>query len=293
METRLLGRTGHQSSVITFGAIMVGKKHITQKIADQLIELALSQGVNHIDVAPTYGEAMERLAPWMPQIRSRIFLGTKTGVRTRAGARESIHNCLTRLGVKDVDLFQLHGISSMESLDEVTRVGGALEALIEAKNQGLTKWIGITGHGPESPNIQLEALKRFDFDTIMFPINAAIWPNKQYRIATNKLIETAEARNVGIQAIKMLARGGWGNNNPDCSTWYDPHRDQINIDNCIWWLLSHPVHTAPSTGEHTLFGKILDAAKRFQPLTKQDQMQIVRSQNIHIPEPKLGILGNN
>ena len=195
---------------------MVGKKHITQKIADQLIELALSQGVNHIDVAPTYGEAMERLAPWMPQIRSRIFLGAKTGVRTRAGARESIHNCLTRLGVKDVDLFQLHGISSMESLDEVTRVGGALEALIEAKNQGLTKWIGITGHGPESPNIQLEALKRFDFDTIMFPINAAIWPNKQYRIATNKLIETAEARNVGIQAIKMLARGGWGNNNPDC-----------------------------------------------------------------------------
>ena len=120
METRLLGRTGHQSSVITFGAIMVGKKHITQKIADLLIELALSQGVNHIDVAPTYGEAMERLAPWMPQIRSRIFLGAKTGVRTRAGARESIHNCLTRLGVKDVDLFQLHGISSMESLDEVT-----------------------------------------------------------------------------------------------------------------------------------------------------------------------------
>lgn len=272
---------------------MIGKKHVTQKIADQLIELALSHSVNHVDVAPTYGEAMERLAPWMPKIRDRIFLGTKTAVRTRDGARESIRNCLTRLRVKDVDLFQLHGISSMELLDEVTKFGGALEALIEAKNQGLTKWIGITGHGPESPNIQLEALKRFDFDTIMFPINAVLWPNKQYRISTNNLIETAAARNVGIQAIKMLARGGWGSQTPDCSTWYDPHRDKINIDNFIWWLLSQPIHTAPSTGEHTLFSKILDAAERFRPLTEQNQMQISNSQHVHIPEPKLGILANN
>ena len=151
MEKRRLGRTGHMSTVVTFGAIAIGKKEDNQEAADRAVELVLSHGVNHIDIAPGYGVAMERLAPWMPEIRQRVFLGAKTGKRTRDEAWENIEECMERLGVDGFDLFQHHSIGTMEELDKITAPGGALEALIELREQGGTRWLGITGHGPTRP----------------------------------------------------------------------------------------------------------------------------------------------
>ena len=290
MEKRLFGRTGHHSTVVTFGAIVVGRNEMPQDRADELIELVFEHGINHVDVAPSYGQAMERLAPWMPRIRDDIFLGAKTGVRDRDGAWESIRSCTSRLGVEQFDLFQLHGVGDMEHLDEVTRAGGALEAIVEARDRGITKWIGITGHGPEAPRVHMEALRRFDFDTVMFPVSAAIWRNGEYRRDAEALIAESAARNVGVQCIKMLARGGWGDGDRECATWYDPHREQADIDAALWWLLSQPIHTAPSTGEPAVLAKILDAAERFTPLDAAEQQRVVDGQRPPAAEPGLGIL---
>ena len=271
MEKRRLGRTGHHSTVVTFGGASI--KNVGQEVADEAVELALAHGVNHLDIAPTYGQAMERMAPWMPKIRENIFLGAKTTRRTKEAAWDDIRSCMSRLGVDSFDLFQLHSVGSMEDLDRVTAPGGALEALTEMRDQGLTRWIGITGHGPEVPRVQFEALGRYDFDTIMFPVTASIYRNDRYRGDAERLLAEAASRDVGVQTIKMIARGGWGDRAHDCNTWYDPHREQADIDRALWWMLSQPMHTAPSVGEVSLIGKVLDAAERFRPLSAAEQVE--------------------
>ena len=289
MEKRTLGRTGHQSTVVSFGTAALGD--VTQGVADEAIELVLKHGVNHIDIAPSYGQAMERMAPWMPKIRDEVFLGSKTLARTKDEAWEDIHSIMRRLNVDSFDLFQLHSVTSMDLLDEVTAAGGALEALLEMRDQGLTKWIGITGHGYDSLQVHMEAMRRFDTDTIMFAYCATMSRNPDYRQQAEKVLEMADSKNVGVQIIKMLARGGWGDpSNADLATWYDPHRDQNEIDRALWWLFSQPMHTAASTGDVTILPKLLDAAERFTPLGNAEQEEIVASQRPPLPEPALGIL---
>ena len=261
-----------------------------QDTADRAVEAILEHGVNHIDIAPSYGEAMERMNPWMPKIREKVFLGAKTGERTKAEAWEEIHDCMRRLGVDSFDLFQLHAVTTMEELDKTTAKGGALEALVEMCDQGLTKWIGITGHGPEAPRVQIEALGRFDFDTIMFPICPAIFRDADYRRDAEELLALANDRNVGIHTIKMIARGGWGDNDHECTTWYDPHRDQEAIDRSLWWVLSQSMHTASSVGDVTLLPKVLDAAERFESLADSEQAEVMAEQRPPLPEPKLAIV---
>ena len=289
MEKRKLGRIEHESSVITLGAAGFGRDGLPQVEVDNAVQLALDYGVNHLDIAPSYGQAMERMAPWIPRLNGHWFIGAKTAARSRLTAWDSIRSCQKRLGVDTFDLFQLHGVTSHKELDEVTATGGALEALVEMRDQGLTQYIGITGHGPHAPRIQLEALARFDFDAIMFPLTPALFLNDQYRRDAQELIETARKRNVGIQAIKMLARGGWGDSARDLSPWYDPHRNQNEIDHALWWVLSQPVHTAPSTGETKLLPLILDSSARLQPLDTAAQAKVVTSQHPPRPEPRLGI----
>lgn len=291
MEKRRLGRTGHHSTVVTFGTAGIGR--VSQAAADKAVERILAHGVNHIDIAPSYGEAMERLAPWMPKIREGVFLGAKTRERTRAAAQRNIEDCMRRLGAESFDLFQLHSVGTMADLDAVTASGGALEALVELRERGLTKWVGITGHGAEVPRVQLEALRRFDFDTIMFPLNATLFQNPEYRESATELLATSAEKDVGIHTIKMLARGGWGGRDREYATWYDPHRRQEDIDKALWWLLSQPMHTAPSVGDVTLLPRALDAAERFRPLSDDEQDAVVRGQRPPLPEPGLGILAAN
>ena len=287
MEKRTLGRTGHESAVVTFGAYVVG--YLGQDEADDAIRLALDHGVNHVDIAPSYGQAMERMAPWMPEIRDKVFLGAKTRFRGRDEAWRDVESILKRLKVETFDLFQLHSVVTVEELDKATAKGGALETLVEMREQGLTKWLGITGHGPYVPSTILESLRRFDFDTVMFPLNPAMARDAGYRRDSEALLAEANARNVGIQTIKMIARGGWDGGQRDCHTWYDPHREQADIDRSLWWVLSQPMHTAPSCGEVSLLPKVLDAAQRFRPLSEAEQAKVVAAQTPPRPHPELAI----
>ena len=287
MEKRRLGRTGYESTVVTFGTAGLGR--VTQEVADEAIQQVLDAGVNHIDIAPTYGQAMERMAPWMPKIRDRVFLGSKTRERTKQAAWDDITSIKKRLNVESFDLFQLHSVISMEELDKVTATGGALEALVELREQGQARWLGITGHGPEIPRVILEALERFDFDTIMFPVSAVMFKDPKYREDAEALLAKAAARDLGIQTIKMIARSGWGGRERDATTWYDPHREQGDIDRALWWVLSQPMHTAPSAGDVTLLPKVLDAAARFSALDRDDQERVIREQRPQMPEPQLAI----
>lgn len=287
MQKRILGRTGHESTVVTFGAFSVG--YVGQDEADEAIRLVLDHGVNHIDIAPSYGESMERMAPWMPEIRDRVFLGSKTRFRSRDDAWRDVESIMKRMNVEDFDLFQLHSVVNLEELDKATAKGGALETLVEMREQGLTKWLGITGHGPYVPSTILESLRRFDFDAIMFPLNPAMARNPGYRRDSEALLEEASSRNVGIQTIKMIARGGWDGIEKDCHTWYDPHREQADIDKSLWWVLSQPMHTAPSCGEISLLPKVLDAAERFSSLSEPEQEEVVASQRPPVEHPALAI----
>ena len=289
MLTRALGRTGHESSVVTFGAYSVG--YVEQDEADEAIQLVLDHGVNHIDIAPSYGHSMERMAPWMPEIRDKVFLGSKTRFRSRDDAWRDVESIMKRMNVDDFDLFQLHSVVTVEELDKATAPGGALETLIEMREQGLTKWLGITGHGPYVPNAIMEGLRRFDFDTVMFPLSPAMARDADYRRDSNALLAECAARNVGVQTIKMIARGGWGDGPRDCHVWYDPHREQADIDRSLWWVLSQPMHTAPSSGEIGLLPRVLDAAERFSPMSESERDAAVAAQRPPMAHPELAIVG--
>jgi aryl-alcohol dehydrogenase-like predicted oxidoreductase len=265
MEKRRLGRTGHLSSVVAFGAAGIGR--VDQETADKAIQTALDYGVNHIDVAPSYGEAELRIGPWMPKIREQVFLGCKTNIRDAEGSWAECNRSLERLQTDRFDLYQLHSVGKLDVLDEVTKKGGALETLVKARDQGLTKWLGITGHTHDAPSTHLEALRRFDFDTVMLPLNFVLWSIPQYRRDFEALLEECGRRDVGIHVIKTLAKKPWGEDEPKrYSCWYEPFDDQGTIDQAVAFNLSVPIHTMCSTGDVTILPRFLAAAERATPL---------------------------
>jgi len=273
MEQRRLGRTGHLSSVVTFGTAGIGK--VDQETADVAIQLVLDHGVNHVDVAPRYGEAEVRLQPWMSSIRDRIFLGCKTGQRTRDAATAELHRSLERLGTDRLDLYQLHAVGKLHELDECTAKGGALETLIEARESGITRWLGITGHTHDAPRTHLEALRRFDFDTVMFPLNFVLWSTPQYRRDAEALLDYCRRKDVGVHIIKTVAKDPWGDRAKTHTTWYEPFTDQATIDQAVAFALSQPVTTLTSAGDVTVLPKVLSAAERFRPLDPAAQEALV------------------
>ena len=264
MEQRRLGRTGHTSSVVAFGAAGIGR--VDQETADKAIQTALDYGVNHIDVAPSYGEAELRIGPWMPKIRDRVFLGCKTNIRDAAGSWDECQRSLERLQTDRFDLYQLHSVGKLDQLDEVTKKGGALETLVKAKEQGLTTYLGITGHTHDAPATHLEALRRFDFDTVMLPMNFVLWSIPQYRRDFEALLEECARRDVGIHVIKTLAKAPWGEREKTYACWYEPFDGQGDIDQAVAFNLSLPIHTMCSTGDVTILPRMLAAAERVKPL---------------------------
>src|SRR3990170_3068212 len=264
MERRRLGRTGHMSTVVTCGAAGIGR--VDQETADRAIETALAHGVNHVDVAPRYGEAELRLRPWMARIRSRIFLGCKTGQRTREEASAELSRSLERLGTDRLDLYQLHAVGKLHELDQCTAPGGALEALVEAREAGRVRWLGITGHTHDAPRTHLEALRRFDFDTVMFPLNFVLWADPRYREDAQALLEECRRRDVGVHIIKTVAKDPWGDRPRTHTTWYEPFTDQARIDQAVAFVLSRPVTTLCSVGDVTVLPRVLEAAGRFREI---------------------------
>jgi aryl-alcohol dehydrogenase-like predicted oxidoreductase len=277
MLKREIGRLGYEGTVVMFGAASLGG--VTQEEADQSISYALEHGVNHFDVAHSYGDAEERMGPWMPKIRKDIFLATKTGERTKERAKQEIHSSLEKLQVDQVDLLQLHAVGTIEELDQCTAKGGALEALIEAKDEGLIKAIGITGHAHLAPHTHLEALRRFPFDTVLLPLNYYMYSMPEYREAFDRLMDEAGRQNVAVRAIKAIAKGPWGEDQKrEYATWYEPFDQQKIIDACVHFILSFPgLAGFASAGDIHLFPKIVDAVERFGSMSDEEQKQILTS----------------
>ena len=274
MEQRRLGRTGHLSTVVAFGTAGIGR--VDQTTADLAIQMILDHGVNHIDVAPSYGEAEVRLQPWITRLRDkRIFFGCKTKQRTRDAAEAELHRSLARLGTDRLDLYQLHAVGKLHELEECTAKGGALEALVKARKQGIVRWLGITGHTHDAPRTHLEALNRFDFDTVMFPLNFVLWADSRYREDVTALLEICRRRDVGVHIIKTVAKAPWGDRPKTHATWYEPFTDQAIIDEAVAFVLSQPVTTLTSVGDVTVLPKVLSAAERFRSLSADRQAALV------------------
>jgi predicted aldo/keto reductase-like oxidoreductase len=205
----------------------------------------------------------------------RIFVGCKTKQRTKEAAEAELARSLDRLGTDRLDLYQLHAVGKLHELDEVTATGGALDALIRAREQGIVRWLGITGHTHDAPRTHLEALRRFDFDTVMFPLNFVLWADPRYREDAAALLETCRRKDVGVQIIKTVAKDPWGDRTKTHTTWYEPFTDQATIDQAVAFVLSQSVTTLTSAGDVTVMPKVLSAAERFRPLSAVEQATLV------------------
>jgi aryl-alcohol dehydrogenase-like predicted oxidoreductase len=262
IERRSFGRTGHLSSVTLFGGAALARA--SQADADRALDVLLRYGVNHIDTAARYGDSELRIAPWMARHRQDFFLATKTGSRTAREAREDIHRSLDRLRVDHVDLIQLHSLGHPDDWDQAMGSDGALEAAIEARQQGLTRFIGVTGHGWTIAAMHRRSLARFDFDSVLLPYNFFMAENERYRQSFEEVLAICRERNVAVQIIKSIARGPWATTDRTHTTWYQPLEEQADIDRAVHWVLGLPDVFINTAGDLGLLPKVLDAASRFE-----------------------------
>ncbi len=274
MEKRIFGRSGHASTVAIFGGAAFWE--ISQAKADEVMEQVLAAGVNHIDVAPQYGMAEERIGPWMVHERNRFFLNCKTMERSREGSWRELQQSLHRLKTDHLDLYQIHAVTTMQELDEATRPGSVLETLVKARQEGLTKYLGITGHGMDSPAVFLEAIQRFDFDLILFPVNFVLYGQPDYRESAETLLAECKKRNIAVMAIKSIAKGPWEDKPKTHTTWYQPFSDPEMIEKAVHFSLSQDVTGICTAGDINVLPHVLDACQTFQPMPKDEQEQLVR-----------------
>ena len=273
IEKRRFGRTGHMSTATIFGAAAL--KNVSQGEADRALDLLLEFGVNHIDTAPRYGDAELRIGPWMRAHRDDFFLATKTGQRTHAAARDEIRRSLDRLRVDSVDLLQLHSLAHPGEWEIAMGAGGALEAAIEARAEGLTRFIGVTGHGWTIASMHLKSLERFDFDSVLMPWNFVMSESDRYREDFDAVCAVCDERDVAVQTIKSIARGPWATTSPDRNTWYQPLEDPDDIERAVHWVLARPGIFLDTVGDLDLLPIVLDAAGRFGGSPGDDAMRRV------------------
>ncbi|UCC16892.1 MAG: aldo/keto reductase [Dehalococcoidales bacterium] len=287
MEKRRLGKTGHMSSILALGGAALGT--VTQAEADAAITLAMEHGINHIDVAPSYGDAELRIGPWMPKHRNDFFLGCKTTERDKTGAWESIKRSMDRLKVSNFDLFQFHGVDDLDTLEKILNPGGALEAVLEARQQGLVNYVGITGH---RPHVYVEALKRFDFDTVLFPLSRVHAAHFNKDNDFRPLLDSAQQNGVGLIAIKAISKRVWPSKDRSYQTWYEPFDSRADVARSIGYTLSQGVTTCPMPSDVQLWPKVIEAAEEFTPMTVEEQTaavdEVALYQPISSPREALG-----
>jgi aryl-alcohol dehydrogenase-like predicted oxidoreductase len=260
MEQRRLGRLGHQSSVLIYGAAALSE--VSQDVADRSVREALDAGINHVDVAADYGDAELRLGALMGEIRGRVFLATKTGQRGSDAAWAQINASLERLRTDRVDLLQLHAVGDLDELDRVMAPDGALAAAIRAQEEGMVGAVGITGHGDQAPSTHREALRRFPFATVLTPLNAVLWRDPTYRSHYQALVAEVQRQDAGLMTIKTVSRRNWpaDSTRQDYATWYEPYADQERINAAVSWVLAHEEVTGiPTAGDVGLLGMLLAA----------------------------------
>lgn len=260
IATQPFGSTGHDSSRVIFGAAALGD--VSQRDADEAIELLLEHGVNHIDTAASYGDSELRLAPGLGRYRDRFFLATKTGERTYAAARDQIQRSLERMQVPSVDLLQLHCLVHPGEWDVAMSQDGALRAAIEARDAGLVRFIGVTGHGVTVAEMHRRSLERFPFDSVLLPFSHVILRDETYEADVERLLGICRERGVAVQTIKAISRGPWGSREQSAATWYEPLVEQDDIDLAVHWVLGEPGVFLNSAGDVGLLPKVLDAAER-------------------------------
>jgi aryl-alcohol dehydrogenase-like predicted oxidoreductase len=262
------GNTGHLSTRTIFGAAALGD--VTQAEADQTLDVLLKYGVNHIDTAASYGDSELRIGPWMARHRKDFFLATKTGERTYQKARDEFHRSLERLRVDSVDLIQMHFLVDPQEWEVAMGPGGALEALVEAREQKLVRFIGVTGHNLTVPQMHLRSLARFPFDSVLLPYNYLLSQDTAYMAKFNELQALCQQRNVAVQTIKSIARGPWGDKPHTHATWYEPLQDQHEIDTAVHFVFSRPGIFLNTSGDIHVLPKVLDAASRYDAALTKD-----------------------
>ena len=271
MPTALFGRTGHRSSRVIFGGAALAE--VSQAVADETLDVLLEYGVNHLDVAADYGDAEVRIRPWLRREPRRFFVATKTGKRTAAAAREELHRSLDRLGVDSVDLWQLHALADPIEWDIALSPGGAIDAAVEAREQGLVRWIGVTGHGSQIAATHRRSIERFDFDSVLLPYSYVSMRLPYYAENFEALLATCGQRRVAVQTIKSLALRPWLGRPRTRSTWYEPLQDQDDIDLAVWWVLGRPELFLDSVGDVELLPRMLAAASRFRGSPEEAAMR--------------------
>jgi aryl-alcohol dehydrogenase-like predicted oxidoreductase len=264
------GSTGHDSSRVVFGAAALAE--VSQDVADRALDELLEHGVNHIDVAASYGDAELRVAPWLRRHPDTFFVATKTGERSYRGAREEIRRSLDRLGVDRVDSIQLHNLVDVIEWDTALSDGGALQAAVEARDEGLVRFIGVTGHGLTVPEMHRRSLERFEFDSVLAPYNWVQMQDTRYAETFEALAGVCAERGVALQTIKSLARRRWDGRPHTGSTWYEPLREQDDIDLAVHWVLGRPDAFVCTTGDVEILPRLLDAAERFEGRPSDDEM---------------------
>jgi aryl-alcohol dehydrogenase-like predicted oxidoreductase len=265
------GRTGHDSTRIIFGAASLSR--VDQDEADRALDVLLEHGINHIDVAASYGDAELRVAPWLKHHPNQFFIATKTGERSAEGAREELHRSLERLGVDHVDLWQLHNLSDPIQWDKALSPGGAIEAAIDAREQGLVRAIGVTGHGAQVAATHRRSLERFDFDSVLLPCNFITLQSPYYAENFNALVATCQERNTAVQTIKSIAYRPWMGRPRTTSTWYEPLTDPRDIELAVHWAIGRANIFVISVGDVHLMPHVLAAAERFQQASTDGDMR--------------------
>jgi aryl-alcohol dehydrogenase-like predicted oxidoreductase len=264
------GRTGHESTRILFGAAAIG--NVSQDEADQTMELIREHGINHIDTAASYGDAELRLGPWMETHRDEFFLATKTGERAREEAYAEIGRSLERLRTDRLDLIQLHNLVDEDEWQTAFSSGGVLEAVVQAREEGLVRFIGVTGHGVTIAAQHLRSLEEYPFDSVLLPYNFPMSRNASYMADFEALVAVCAERGVAVQTIKAITRGPWGDHKPTANTWYEPLTDQDAIDIAVSWVLGRDGVFLNSVGDIHILPKVIDAAERFTRRPSDEQM---------------------
>ncbi|MCW5848495.1 MAG: aldo/keto reductase [Anaerolineae bacterium] len=271
IATQPFGRTGHLSTRTIFGAAALSR--VSQADADRTLDVLLEYGVNHIDTAASYGDSELRIGPWMARHRQDFFLATKTGLRTYQEARDQIHQSLERLRVDSVDLIQLHNLAQPDEWEVAMGPGGALEAAVEAREQGLTRFIGVTGHGVIIPSLHKRSLEHFDFDSVLLPYNYVMMQNPQYAADFEALMALCQARHVAVQTIKGITRRPWGEQERAYSVWYQPLDQPEALERAVHWVLGRPGVFLNTAGDITLLPRVLEAAARFERRPTDEEIQ--------------------
>jgi aryl-alcohol dehydrogenase-like predicted oxidoreductase len=284
VQTRRLGRTGHHSSLaILGGAAYWGTD--PERTATSF-SAALGAGVNHLDVAPRYGRAQELLGPLVRSAGAELFVACKTMRHDPAGVRAQLEESLVLLGCERFDLYQMHAVTD---LDELDARAGAVAAITAARDEGLCRYVGITGHNLTTPAAQLEALRRYDLDTVMFPVNARVWADPDYRRDAEALLAEAERRDVGVMAIKAVAARPWGERPHSATTWYEAYTEEDEIDRAVRFVLSTPgVHALCTPSDPDIAATVIAAAARYRPMSeaeRDDAMRRVAHEDHIFPMP--------